>query len=499
MARAFLIILDGFGIARDPSVSAIDKAHKPFYDGLMERWPHSRLIASGESVGLPDGQFGNSEVGHLNIGAGRIVWQDISRIDVAIRDGSFFENEALLDAVTNTSGRLHVMGLFSDGGVHSHIRHLDAVIELCRRHGREASLHLFGDGRDTDMQAGIGYAGALEQKLKGQSLIKVASLVGRYFAMDRDNRWERVQKAYELLVHGTGSAHTTLSEAFASAYENGQSDEFLEPMVIGSPEHNRIRPGDTVININFRSDRARELTRALTQPGFDAFPAEKLDLKYVCMTRYDESFVGVQIAFAPQSLANTLGEVVSRSGKTQLRIAETEKYPHVTFFFNGGEETPNPGESRILIPSPKVATYDLQPQMSAPEVGDALVGVLRSDPPDLIVLNFANPDMVGHTGSLEAAAKAVEAVDLQLSRIVPLAMEQGYRILIIADHGNADCMFQEDGSPHTFHTTYPVPCLLVNATEFGQPSEGILADVAPTLLKLMGLAQPPEMTGRPLV
>ncbi len=499
MARAFLIILDGFGIARDPSVSAIDKAHKPFYDSLMGRWPHSRLIASGESVGLPQGQFGNSEVGHLNIGAGRIVWQDISRIDVAVRDGSFFENEALLDAVANTTGRLHVMGLFSDGGVHSHIRHLDAIIELCRRHGRHANLHLFGDGRDTDMQAGIGYAADLQEKLAGQDLVKVASLVGRYFAMDRDNRWERVQKAYDLLVHGTGTAHATLTDAFTAAYAQGQSDEFLEPMVIGSPQENRIRPGDTVISINFRSDRVRELTRALTQPGFDAFPSENLGLNYICMTRYDESFVGVKVAFAPQSLANTLGEVVAKAGKTQLRIAETEKYPHVTFFFNGGEETPNPGESRILIPSPKVATYDMQPEMSAPEVGDALVGVLSTEPPDLIVLNFANPDMVGHTGSLEAAAKAVEAVDLQLSRVVPLAIEQGYRILIIADHGNADCMFQEDGSPHTFHTTSPVPCLLVNAPGFGHPSEGILADVAPTLLKLMGLDQPPEMTGRSLV
>jgi 2,3-bisphosphoglycerate-independent phosphoglycerate mutase len=499
MARAFLIILDGFGIARNASLSAIDKANKPFYDSLIEHWPHSRLVASGESVGLPDGQFGNSEVGHLNIGAGRIVWQDISRIDVAIRDGSFFDNDALVNAVSNATGRLHIMGLFSDGGVHSHIRHLDAVIELCKRHHRSAYLHLFGDGRDTDMQAGIRYARDLEQKLKHQDLIKVASLVGRYFAMDRDNRWERVQKAYDLLVYGKGTSHPTLTEAFAAAYANGQSDEFLEPMVIGAPEESRIGPGDTVLFINFRSDRAREITRALTQPRFDAFPVERLGLNYVCMTRYDESFVDVKVAFAPQSLANTLGEVVAKAGKTQLRIAETEKYPHVTFFFNGGEETPNPGESRILIPSPKVATYDMQPEMSAPEVGDALVGVLTNSPPDLIVLNFANPDMVGHTGNIDAAAKAVEAVDLQLSRIVPLAIEQGYRILIIADHGNADCMFQEDGSPHTFHTTAPVPCILVNASDFGQPSEGILADVAPTLLKLMELEQPYEMTGHPLV
>jgi len=499
MARAFLIILDGFGIARDPSVSAIDKAHKPFYDSLVDRWPHSRLIASGESVGLPEGQFGNSEVGHLNIGAGRIVWQDISRIDVSIRDGSFFDNDALNKAVAKSTGRLHIMGLFSDGGVHSHVRHLDALIELCRREGREVNLHLFGDGRDTDMQAGIGYAKELEKKLGGLPLVRIASLVGRYFAMDRDNRWERVQKAYDLLVNGKGSTHASLTAAFAFAYENGQSDEFLEPMVIGSPDHNRIQPGDTVIFLNFRSDRARELTRALTQPGFEAFPVENLNLHFVCMTRYDETFVDVDIAFAPQSLANTLGEVVSRAGKSQLRIAETEKYPHVTFFFNGGEETPNPGEQRIVIPSPKVATYDMKPEMSAPEVGDALIDVLSTDPPDLIILNFANPDMVGHTGSVEATAKAVEAVDLQLSRIIPLATQKGYSILIIADHGNADCMFQDDGSPHTFHTTALVPCILVNAPEFGQPKDGKLADIAPTLLKLMGIEQPSEMTGIPLI
>lgn len=499
MARAFLIILDGFGIAQNPSVSAIDKAHKPFYDSLIGQWPHSRLIASGESVGLPDGQFGNSEVGHLNIGAGRIVWQDISRIDVAIRDGSFYQNEALNKAMDRKEGNLHIMGLFSDGGVHSHIRHLDALTEMCRRHDRKAYLHLFGDGRDTDTQAGLSYARRLESSQEPDSPVTVASLVGRYFAMDRDNRWERVQKAYDLLVHGKGTTHKTLSGAFEAAYAAGQGDEFLEPMVIGSPDAGRIQPGDTVIFFNFRSDRAREITRALTQLGFDAFPTLDLGLHLVCMTRYDESFTGVDIAFAPQSLANTLGEVVAKAGKTQLRIAETEKYPHVTFFFNGGEETPNPGERRILIPSPKVATYDLQPEMSAPEVGDALVDVLTNDPPDLIILNFANPDMVGHTGSIEAAAKAVEAVDLQLSRIVPLAIEKDYRILIIADHGNADCMFQEDGSPHTFHTTAPVPCILVNAPEFGQPSEGILADVAPTLLKLMGLGQPAEMSGKSLV
>lgn len=501
MPRAFLIILDGFGIAVDPSVSAIDKAHIPFYKQLVSSWPHSQLTASGEAVGLPEGQFGNSEVGHLNIGAGRIVWQDISRIDVDIREGGFFQNPALLKAIESGQGRLHLMGLFSDGGVHSHLRHLYALLELCNRHQREVVLHLFGDGRDTDRQAGINYAKSLEDYLSDRPHIQIGSLIGRYFAMDRDHRWERVQRAYDLMVHGVGSStQPSLSKAFEAAYSAGQTDEFIEPVVIGAPNEHRIDTGDTVIFFNYRSDRAREITRALTQPDFDAFTTKPLGLEFVCMTRYDEQFEGLSIAYPPQNLKNTLGEVVAASGKTQLRIAETEKYPHVTFFFNGGEETPNAGEKRVMIPSPKVATYDLQPEMSAPELGDALLRELQQKPlPDLIVLNFANPDMVGHTGSLEATQKAVEAVDQQLARIVPEAVGLEYRLLIIADHGNADCMMQADGSPHTYHTTAQVPCILVNAAEFNPPRNGILADVAPTLLRLMGLPQPIEMTGTSLV
>lgn len=499
MARAFLIILDGFGIAEDPSKSAIDQAHKPFYDQLVRQWPHTSLTASGEAVGLPEGQFGNSEVGHLNIGAGRIVWQDISRIDVAIRDGSFFENPTLFHAIRSSTGSIHCMGLFSDGGVHSHTRHLDALVQLCTRENKEAILHLFGDGRDTDTQAGISYARQLEQHIQSSPNIKVASLVGRYFAMDRDNRWDRVQKAYDLLVHGKGSVAPDLVSAFQTAYNAGQTDEFIEPIVIGDPNEHRINPNDTVIFFNFRSDRAREITRALTQSDFTAFPTQPMNLHFVGFTRYDDSFKDVQIAFPPQSLSNTLGEVVSKAGKRQVRIAETEKYPHVTFFFNGGEETPYPGEKRILIPSPKVATYDLKPEMSAPEVGDALLTEIKDSKPDLIVLNLANPDMVGHSGDMHATIKAVEAVDHQLARLVPAAIAEDYKIMIIADHGNADCMYQSDGSPHTYHTTALVPCILVNAPEFGQPREGILADVAPTLLRLMELPQAPEMSGKPLI
>jgi 2,3-bisphosphoglycerate-independent phosphoglycerate mutase len=499
VARAFLIILDGYGIAEDPSKSAVDQANKPYYDQLLQTWPHTTLTASGEAVGLPDGQFGNSEVGHLNIGAGRIVWQDISKIDVAIRDGSFFVNQTLTDAIRSAKDAVHVMGLFSDGGVHSHLRHLDAILDLCKHEEKEVVLHLFGDGRDTDTQAGITYAKQLQKQLQSNPKVHIGSLVGRYYAMDRDNRWERVQKAYDLLVHGTGSQAPDLVSAFQNAYSAGQSDEFIEPVVIGNPKEHRIQAGSTVIFFNFRSDRARELTRALTQPDFEAFSSQHLNLNFVGFTRYDDSFRGVQIAFPPQSLSNTLGEVVSKAGKTQVRIAETEKYPHVTFFFNGGEEIPYPGEKRILIPSPKVATYDLKPEMSAPEVGDALLAEIHENQPDLIILNLANPDMVGHSGDMQATIKAVEAVDLQLSRLVPAAIEHDYKIMIIADHGNADCMFQQDGSPHTYHTTALVPCLLINASEFGELRPGILADVAPTLLRLMGLPQAPEMSGKALI
>ncbi len=499
MGKALLVILDGYGISADPSVSAIDQARKPFLDQLFASHPHGRLTAGGEAVGLPEGQFGNSEVGHLNIGAGRIVWQDLSRIDKSIRDGSFFDLPGLkaLAASARKAGRLHLMGLFSDGGVHSHIRHLDALVEWVRRENlQQVYLHLFGDGRDTAPDSGITFARGFDP-----GPCRIVSLVGRYYAMDRDTRWERVRRAYDLLVHGNGTHADSLEAAFAANYAAGKTDEFLEPVVIGpDADQTRIHPGDPVLFFNYRSDRARELSVALNDPSFSGFPTTPLEPDYHTFTQYDATFAFAKVLYEAIPMANTLGEWVSKQGKTQLRIAETEKYPHVSFFFNGGVEQPNPGEDRILVPSPKVATYDLQPEMSAPEVTDKLIAAIRSKPYDLVVLNYANPDMVGHTGSMEAAVKAIEAVDAGMSRLIPVAREHGYEIVVIADHGNADQMRNPDGTPHTAHTLAPVPVLVVRQGQPTPPREGgILADVAPTLLALMGLPQPPEMTGRSLV
>jgi 2,3-bisphosphoglycerate-independent phosphoglycerate mutase len=501
-SKAMLVILDGFGIAENPEVSAIDKAHKPFYDSLVESCPHTQLLASGEQVGLPDGQFGNSEVGHLNIGAGRIVWQALSRINKDIRDGDFFENEELLKAIESAKkkNKIHLMGLFSDGGVHSHNDHLFALLKLCKDHGIEnVYVHAFTDGRDTAPESGIYYAKQFQQKADEIGVGEIASIIGRYYIMDRDNRWERVQKGYDLLVHGKGTSFNSADEAFESSYANGKTDEFIDPLLLNSDQDSRIDKEDTVIFYNIRGDRAREITRAFTEKGFDEFEVvADLNLHYTCFTQYDATFEHVHVAYPPQILTNTLGEWVSKKGLKQFRIAETEKYPHVTYFFNGGEEVPNEGEDRLVIPSPKVATYDLQPEMSAPEVGDALVEQLQRDYYDLVILNFANPDMVGHTGDMNAAIAAVEAVDLQLKRVVETASEHGYRTLIIADHGNSDQMTKPDGSAHTAHTTAPVPAIIVNHPEDITLKQGILADVAPTLLKLMEIDQPEEMTGAPL-
>lgn len=497
-----LVILDGFGIAQDPTVSAIDKAKKPFYDSLIETCPHTHLLASGENVGLPDGQFGNSEVGHLNIGAGRIVWQALSRINKDIREGGFFENEVLLAAIkaAKTKNKIHLMGLFSDGGVHSHNNHLFALLQLCKNHGIEqVYVHAFTDGRDTDPDSGIRYAREFQQQADNIGVGKIASIVGRYYIMDRDNRWERVQKGYDLLVHGKGEVFENADKAFEASYSNKITDEFINPVILDTTTESRIQENDTVIFYNLRGDRAREITRAFTEDGFSKFDAlPDMNLHFACFTQYDATFENVTVAYPPQELKNTIGEWVSKLGLQQFRIAETEKYPHVTYFFNGGEEVPNQGEDRLVIPSPKVATYDLQPEMSAPAVGDALVKELESDKYDLVILNFANPDMVGHTGIMQAAIDAIEAVDLQLKRVVETATEHGYRTLIIADHGNADQMVKEDGSPHTAHTTAPVPAVVVNYQEEITLHPGILADVSPTLLKLMGLEQPAEMTGSPL-
>ena len=501
-SKALLVILDGFGIAVDPSVSAIDKAHKPFYDHLIETCPHTHLQASGENVGLPDGQFGNSEVGHLNIGAGRIVWQALSKINKDIRDGGFFENQALLHGIEQAkkTGKIHLMGLFSDGGVHSHNEHLFALLKLCKDHGIEnVYVHAFTDGRDTAPESGKGYAQEFNKKANEIGVGKLASIVGRYYVMDRDNRWERVKLGYDLLVHGTGEKFDTSDEAFDASYAADVTDEFIKPILLDDSEDSRISKDDTVIFYNIRGDRAREISRALNEKGFDEFEVVKdLNLNYVTFTSYDETFDYAHVAYPPQELKNTIGEWVSKKGYNQFRTAETEKYPHVTYFFNGGEETPNPGEDRLVVPSPKVATYDLQPEMSAPEVTNNLVEKLASEKYELVILNFANTDMVGHTGVMQAAIDAVEAVDKELKRVIETANNHGYRTLIIADHGNSDCMIKPDGSPHTAHTTAPVPAIIVNHPDQIEMHPGILADVSPTLLKLMGLEQPEEMTGKPL-
>lgn len=501
-SKAMLVILDGFGVAVDPSVSAIDKANKPFYDSLVETCPHTQLRADGENVGLPDGQFGNSEVGHLNIGAGRIVWQALSRINIDIREGGFFENETLLAAIEKAKekNKIHLMGLFSDGGVHSHNNHLFALLQLCKNHGIEnVYVHAFTDGRDTAPESGKGYAEEFEKQAAEIGVGKLASIVGRYYVMDRDNRWERVKRGYDLLVRGTGEVFESSTAAFEASYANKVTDEFINPVILDEAPESRIQKDDALIFYNIRGDRAREITRALTEDDFSEFEVEaNLNLHYACFTQYDATFEHVSVAYPPQELANTLGEWVSKKGLKQFRIAETEKYPHVTYFFNGGVEIPNEGEDRLVIPSPKVATYDLQPEMSAPEVGDALVKELESEKYDLVILNFANPDMVGHTGDMQAAIAAVEAVDFQLKRVVETANEHGYSTLIIADHGNSDQMVKEDGSPHTAHTTAPVPAIIVNYPEEIILHNGILADVSPTLLKLMNVEQPEEMTGTPL-
>jgi 2,3-bisphosphoglycerate-independent phosphoglycerate mutase len=479
-------------LAEDPTVSAIDKADKPFIDSLFQTCPHSKLSASGENVGLPDGQFGNSEVGHLNIGAGRIVWQELSRINKAIKDRSFFENEELLKAVEKAKSRnkIHIMGLFSDGGVHSHNEHLFALLELCKKHGIEhVFIHAFTDGRDTSPNGGLRYAKELEAKASEIGVGKLASLVGRYYAMDRDNRWERVKLAYDLLVHGEGEKFSSAEQGLQSSYDNGVTDEFIKPILLDNSQESRIEKGDTVIFYNIRGDRAREISRALNEPGFNKFKVEDLDLHYTTFTSYDETFRFAHVAYPPQELANTMGEWLSKKGVKQFRIAETEKYPHVTYFFNGGVEAPNKGEDRIVIPSPKVATYDLQPEMNAEQVTDTLCEKLASEEYQFLVLN---------TGVMEAAIKAVETIDIQLKRVIETANKHGYHSLIIADHGNADCMIKEDGSPHTAHTTALVPAILVNYPEQVTLKDGILADVSPTVLKLMGIEQPESMTGTSL-
>lgn len=502
-SKALLIILDGFGLSENPAVSAISKAETPFIDHIFERYPHSKLSASGNDVGLPSGQFGNSEVGHMNIGAGRIVHQELSRITHDIETGTFFKNEVLLDAIKKTKkkNRLHLMGLFSDGGVHSHNNHLFALLKLAAQNNIEqVYVHAFTDGRDTNPNGGLGYVKEFQHQLQEFGTGQIASIIGRYYAMDRDQNWERTQKAYDLLVNGVGATFNSPEEALKKSYDEGVTDEFIKPVAIGPDiESSRIQDGDVVIFYNFRGDRARQITRAFTENSFDAFPVQPdLKVNYFTFTSYDDSFKNLQVAYPPPNINNTLGEVVSNKGLRQLRMAETEKYAHVTYFLNGGREEPFNGEERFIIPSPKVATYDLQPEMSLPKVAQKLCDELATEKFTLGVVNFANPDMVGHTGDMQAAIKAVETVDRQLKKVVKTAQAHGYKMLIIADHGNADCMIQEDGSPHTAHTTALVPAILIGAAGNTIMHDGILADVAPTLLKLMNIEQPDEMSGNAL-
>ena len=497
-----LMILDGFGINHADYGNAIHAAKKPNLDKYFAQYPHTQLGASGLDVGLPDGQMGNSEVGHTNIGAGRIVYQELTRITKSIQDGDFFENEALLSAVENckkNNSSLHLMGLLSDGGVHSHIEHLYGLLELAKKHGlSKVYVHCFMDGRDVPPTSGKEFVEQLQNKCSELSVGKIASVMGRYYAMDRDNRWERVEKAYDVLVRGKGVVCKDAVQAMADSYANDVTDEFVVPCVIGNPEEGRISANDSVIFYNFRPDRAREITRTLVDPDFSGFARDFFPLCYVCMTQYDATMPNVQVAFKPQSLNDTFGEYISKQGLTQLRIAETEKYAHVTFFFNGGVETVSEGEDRALINSPKVATYDLKPEMSAYEVTDELLSRLDSGKYDVVILNFANCDMVGHTGVFDAAVKAVEAVDTCVGKVVEKVLSMEGTVLLTADHGNADRMYEEDGSPFTAHTTNPVPFLVIGQGDC-KLREGRLADIAPTMLKILGLPQPEAMTGTSLL
>ena len=496
-----LIIMDGFGLTQPGPGNAVSLANTPVLDRLWADYAHTTLSASGLDVGLPEGQMGNSEVGHTNIGGGRVVFQDLPRISRAIEDGTFFANEAYNKAVDDClqkGTRLHLCGLLSDGGVHSHIQHLYALLELARRKGLDrVYIHAFLDGRDVSPTSGKGFVADCAETCRRLGVGKISTVMGRYYAMDRDNRWERVAEAYDALT--LPPAEIADPEQWVEeSYRQEITDEFVKPAACC--EGGRISDGDSVMFFNFRPDRARELTRALTQPGFDGFEkkAAPKDLCYVCTTVYDDSFEGVLVAFPPERPSQTLGEVVSQAGLSQLRIAETEKYAHVTFFLNGGREEPFPGEDRILVPSPQVATYDLQPEMSAPEVTEKVTAAIRSRKYGLIVLNFANCDMVGHTGSIPAAVQAVETVDRCLGEVLAAAEEAGMAAVITADHGNADEMLAEDGGPKTSHTTNPVP-LWVTVPGLELRSGGRLADLAPTVLELMGLSQPDEMTGTSLI
>ena len=502
-----LTILDGWGYRAETQDNAIALARKPTYDELLRKFPNSLVHTSGPYVGLPEGQMGNSEVGHLNMGAGRIIYMDITRIDLAIHSGELFQNELLLKAMERgRQNQLHLMGLMSDGGVHSQLTHLFALLEMAKRNGvTRIFVHAFTDGRDTPPESGQGYLKQLEEKLAQLGIGQIASISGRYFAMDRDNRWPRTEKAYRAMVHGLAEfSHAEAVAAVQESYKREVTDEFIEPIVLvdgdGQPR-GPVRDGDAVIFFNFRADRARQMTRALTEPGFSQFsdPARPKELFFVSMTRYDKTFTWVPYVFGPEQPENILAQVFAREGMKNLRLAETEKYAHVTYFFNGGVEKPYEGEERVLVPSPKVPTYDLQPEMSANGIADEIMKAVKGGAFDVIVVNFANADMVGHSGKLEPTIRAVEAVDACLGRVYQTLREKGGAWAITADHGNAEMMRNTDGTPHTYHTTNPVPFILITADGKARlRADGALQDVAPTLLGLLGLPQPAEMKGRDL-
>tara|TARA_Y100000589_G_scaffold59498_1_gene50044 strand:+ start:3854 stop:5374 length:1521 start_codon:yes stop_codon:yes gene_type:complete len=499
-----LVILDGWGHGDKTESDAIFNAQTPFMDSLYEKYPHSTLVTSGEDVGLPEGQMGNSEVGHLNIGAGRVVYQDLVKINLAVKDGSFFENKVLVDALNyakESGSKIHLLGLVSEGRVHSSQAHLHALCDMARQYQvDDVFVHAFTDGRDVDPKSGKGYMEELQAHLQNSNGT-VASVTGRYYAMDRDKRWERVAKAYDVMVKGKGTKFQDPVAAVQASYDAGVTDEFIEPVSIVDVDGNPvglISEGDVVICFNYRTDRCREITQALSQQEFPQEGMKTIPLHYVTMTKYDETFKNVNIAYEKDNLTNTMGEVLEAAGKTQIRIAETEKYPHVTFFFSGGREEEFKGEMRLIANSPKVATYDLQPEMSAPEVTDKITAELVKGETDFVCLNFANPDMVGHTGVYEAVVKAVETVDSCLKRVVETGLEQGYSYVIIADHGNADFVINPDGSPHTAHTTNPVPCILIDE-DYKSINPGKLGDLAPTILKMMDVEIPSDMTGNILV
>ncbi|MTI41064.1 2,3-bisphosphoglycerate-independent phosphoglycerate mutase [Fulvivirga lutimaris] len=503
--KVLLMILDGWGLGTNPEISAIAKANTPFVDSLYSKYSHSKLEASGLAVGLPDGQMGNSEVGHMNIGAGRVVYQDLVKVNLAFEEKTIDDNAVITEAfdyAKSNDKKIHLMGLLSDGGVHSHIDHLKGLCTLAAEKGlQDVFVHAFMDGRDTDPKGGEGYINDLEAHM-GRTSGKIASVIGRYYAMDRDNRWERVKLAYDLMVKGEGEKVNTAIRGLLMAYQNGETDEFIKPLVVtnGTDEPiATIEEGDVVLCFNFRTDRGREITQALTQQDFPEQGMKKLDLHYVTMTNYDNTFKNVKVVFDKDNLVNTIGEVLEKAGKTQVRIAETEKYPHVTFFFSGGREEPFEGEKRLLCPSPKVATYDLQPEMSANDIKDKIIEELNTNKPDFVCLNFANPDMVGHTGVFEAAVKACETVDNCTEAVVSTALDNDYMTIIIADHGNSDIMINADGSPNTAHTTNLVPCIFVDKQFKGDAADGKLGDLAPTILKVMGVEAPKEMNGNILI